>query len=316
MVELRAQRAGRRGVRVRRAVRIALRGTGRVLVRHDPPRPGGRPDRGGPPPRPLVRAGPRLVAHAPGGGQPVSAERPAAPRIDGGRSGASGPPAGWWRSRPSTQGSCRCSIPSTARRRPSGANASGPASSARGSPCASPTPTPRRAPSRQPPCAAPSTARQAGCANSSQPRTSAARPIWPDSPARRSPYAARARGLGRPEMAEWPGPPAPAEPVRLPLPLAPMLLDAVGYQGGARYVALRWWGGGGGDVLWSDGSMTATGWWPAWRLLVREHPLGRAIFAAYDLGDLHEDPAEEAPHWLLCAEGDRKGPVHRSRPAP
>lgn len=107
-------------------------------------------------------------------------------------------------------------------------------------------------------------------------------------------------------MAEWPGPPAPAEPVRLPLPLPPMLLDAVGYQGGARYVALRWWGGGGGDVLWSDGSMTATGWWPAWRLLVREHPLGRAIFAAYDLGDLHEDPAEEAPHRRPCAEGDRK----------
>ena len=101
-------------------------------------------------------------------------------------------------------------------------------------------------------------------------------------------------------MAEWPGPPAPAEPVRLLLPLPPMLLDALGYQGGARYVALRWWGGGGGDVLGSDGSMTVPGWWPTWRLLVREHPLGRAIFAAYDLGDLHEDPAEEAPHRLLC----------------
>lgn len=99
-------------------------------------------------------------------------------------------------------------------------------------------------------------------------------------------------------MGEWPGRPAPAGPVRLPLP--PMLLAAVGYEGGARYVALRWWGGGGGDVLWSDGSTTATGWWPAWRLLVHEHPLGRAVFAAYDLGDLHEDPADEAPHWLLC----------------
>ena len=179
-------------------------------------------------------------------------------------------------------------------------------SSTRGSPCASPTPTPRRAPSRQPPCAASSAARQPGCANSSRPRASAAWRIWPDSPTRHSPCAARARVLGRPAMAEWPGPPAPAEPVRLPLPLPPMLLDAVGYQGGARYVALRWWGGGGGDVLWSDGSMTATGWWPAWRLLVREHPLGRAIFAAYDLGDLHEDPAEEAPHRRPCAEGDRK----------
>jgi hypothetical protein len=55
-------------------------------------------------------------------------------------------------------------------------------------------------------------------------------------------------------MAEWPGLPGPARPVRPPLPLPRMLLDALGYQGGARYVALRWWGGGGGDVLWSDGS--------------------------------------------------------------
>ncbi len=101
-------------------------------------------------------------------------------------------------------------------------------------------------------------------------------------------------------MAQWPGVPSAGESVRLPLSLGPMLLEAVGYHGGAHYVALRWSGGGGGDLLFSDGTTTATGWWPPWRLLVREHPLGRAIFAGYDLGDLHEEPGDEAPHWLLC----------------
>jgi hypothetical protein len=101
-------------------------------------------------------------------------------------------------------------------------------------------------------------------------------------------------------MADWPALPRPGETVRLPLPLPPMLLEALGYRNGDRYVALRWWGGSGGDPLMSDAAMSEPGWWPAWRLLVREHPLGRAIFAGYDLGDLAEDPAEQAPHWLLC----------------
>jgi hypothetical protein len=101
-------------------------------------------------------------------------------------------------------------------------------------------------------------------------------------------------------MADWPEQPRPGQSVRLPLPLPPMLLEAIGYHGGGRYVALRWWGGSGGDVLISDGSVSATGWWPAWRLLVREHPLGRTVFDRYDFGDLAEDPAAEARHWLLC----------------
>ncbi len=100
-------------------------------------------------------------------------------------------------------------------------------------------------------------------------------------------------------MAEWPDHPAPGHSVRLPLELAPMLLEALGYQGAARYVALRWSGGASGDVVYSDGTTTATGWWPAWRLLVSEH-LGRAIFDGYDLGTRSEDPADQAPHWLLC----------------
>lgn len=38
----------------------------------------------------------------------------------------------------------------------------------------------------------------------------------------------------------WPDPPTAGRMVRLPLPLPPMLLDAAGYTGGARYVALFW----------------------------------------------------------------------------
>lgn len=98
----------------------------------------------------------------------------------------------------------------------------------------------------------------------------------------------------------WPAPPVPGALVQIPLPLPDTLLAAIGYEGGARYVALRWSGGSGGDVLWSDGTVTTTGWWPPWRLLVREHVLGRAMFDAYELGDLHDDPGVPATHWLLA----------------
>ena len=99
---------------------------------------------------------------------------------------------------------------------------------------------------------------------------------------------------------QWPALPVPGALVQIPLPLPDMLLGAVGYDGDARYVALRWSGGGGGDVLLTDGPVTTTGWWPPWRLLVREHPLGRVMFDSYDLGDLQDDPGILAPHWLLA----------------
>jgi hypothetical protein len=54
--------------------------------------------------------------------------------------------------------------------------------------------------------------------------------------------------------------------------------------------------------------------------------LGRTVFAAYDLGDLHEDPADEAPHRLLCDRwearaapqvwGKRKPLAHDDSPPP
>lgn len=87
--------------------------------------------------------------------------------------------------------------------------------------------------------------------------------------------------------------------VAVPLALPPTLLAAIGYDGATRYVALRWSGGAGGDVLWTDGSTTAAGWWRPWRLLVREHLLGRVMFDRYDFGDLNDDPGARATHWLL-----------------
>ena len=123
-------------------------------------------------------------------------------------------------------------------------------------------------------------------------------------------HAATAIGPPDPDDAgsgpsQWPALPVAGELVRIPLPLPGMLLSAIGYDGGARYVALRWAGGSGGDVLWTDGTVTTTGWWPPWRLLVREHVLGRAMFDSFDLGDLHEDPGVAAAHWLLADTWER-----------
>lgn len=101
-------------------------------------------------------------------------------------------------------------------------------------------------------------------------------------------------------MPEWPDQPTAGCSVRLPLALPAMLLDALDYQGGARYVALRWSGGGGGTCATATAPPTRPGWWLAWRLLTGEHRLGRVIFDPYDLGDASEDPAVEAPHRLLC----------------
>jgi hypothetical protein len=79
-----------------------------------------------------------------------------------------------------------------------------------------------------------------------------------------------------------------------------MLLEALGYQGAARYVALRWSGGASGDVRLQRRHHHRA------RLVARlaaagqRAPLGRAIRDGYDLGTSSEDPADQVPHWLLC----------------
>lgn len=98
---------------------------------------------------------------------------------------------------------------------------------------------------------------------------------------------------------QWPALPAPGELLRVPLTLPPMLLQAVSYGGGGRYVAMYWSGGSGGDVMLNDGEVTVAGWWPAWRLFAREHRLGQALFSPYDFGDRTDYPVP-AVHWLLA----------------
>lgn len=70
--------------------------------------------------------------------------------------------------------------------------------------------------------------------------------------------------------------------VRVPLPLPPMLMEALGYEGGARHVGF-WWSPPDGAVRWSDGATAATGYALGWQELLA-HPAGRRALGPYDLG--------------------------------
>jgi hypothetical protein len=61
-----------------------------------------------------------------------------------------------------------------------------------------------------------------------------------------------------------------------------MLCDALGYEGGARYVGF-WWSPQEEAVRWSDGSASAGGYWLAWQELL-SHPAARAALGPFDLG--------------------------------
>jgi hypothetical protein len=95
-------------------------------------------------------------------------------------------------------------------------------------------------------------------------------------------------------MPFWPQEPTPGGLVRLPLALPPMLCDAAGYTGSARCLAMRWTPYG-DELIYTDGELTATGWWQAWTTLC-QHELGRAVLGPYRLGSSDG----EAEHWLLA----------------
>lgn len=97
----------------------------------------------------------------------------------------------------------------------------------------------------------------------------------------------------------WPEPPSAGELVRLPVPCPPMLLEAIGYELGARYIGVGGSAAERGALLWADGTTTGSAWWPAWLTLTLDHPLGQAVFGPYDFGDPYESPAADAAHWLL-----------------
>jgi hypothetical protein len=94
-------------------------------------------------------------------------------------------------------------------------------------------------------------------------------------------------------MRVWPALPAPGELVRLPLPCPPQLVKLSGYDDGGRLVAL-WWSPFGDELMFSDGTVTATGRWRGW-LSFCGHPLVRVFLEDYQLGDCEQ----EAEHRLL-----------------
>ena len=73
----------------------------------------------------------------------------------------------------------------------------------------------------------------------------------------------------------------------------PMLAEAVGYPGRARYVAL-YWTPYGDEVIYADGHLSADGYWHAWLLFTRHRTIAPHL-QAYNLGSSDE----EATDWLL-----------------
>jgi hypothetical protein len=73
----------------------------------------------------------------------------------------------------------------------------------------------------------------------------------------------------------------------------PMLAEAIGYPGHARYITF-YWTPCGDEVIYSDGRISADGHWPAWLLFVRHNSIAPHL-EAYNLGSSDE----EATHWLL-----------------
>jgi hypothetical protein len=94
-------------------------------------------------------------------------------------------------------------------------------------------------------------------------------------------------------MNTWARLPVPGELVRLALPCPPQLVELVGYDGSGRLVAL-WWSPFGDELMFSDGTLIASGNWRGW-LCFCEHPLVRVFLEDYQFGGSED----EAEHWLL-----------------
>jgi len=79
--------------------------------------------------------------------------------------------------------------------------------------------------------------------------------------------------------------------LKIPVPPAPVLEQAVGYRNyrSARYLAL-WWEPCGDEAMVSDGFVTFTGLWPGYLAFVQHRAVHPKV-AAYNLGS-SEEPAE------------------------
>ena len=70
--------------------------------------------------------------------------------------------------------------------------------------------------------------------------------------------------------------------VPLDVPVPPMLADAVGYDGQARYISM-YWEMAGDEVYWDDGRMGSTGHWDGYLAYVQYPSVSRAL-RPYHLG--------------------------------
>jgi hypothetical protein len=68
----------------------------------------------------------------------------------------------------------------------------------------------------------------------------------------------------------------------LAAPVPPMLEQAMGYTGAARFVSF-YWTPGGDEAAYDDGQQAGTGNWQGYLAYV-QHPLVHPLLAAYDLG--------------------------------
>ena len=73
----------------------------------------------------------------------------------------------------------------------------------------------------------------------------------------------------------------------------PMLCEAVGYSGSARYVGF-YWTPCGDEIIYTDGRLSADGDWHSWLLFIRHKSIAPQL-EGYNLGSSDE----EATHWLL-----------------
>ena len=100
-------------------------------------------------------------------------------------------------------------------------------------------------------------------------------------------------------------------PIAIPVPPAPLLEQAVGYQNSknARYLAL-WWEPCGDEAMVSDGLVSFTGHWPGYLAYVQHRHVFHQL-AACPLGS-SEEPARMK---LIIDLRERKGMVAMAREA-
>jgi hypothetical protein len=119
-------------------------------------------------------------------------------------------------------------------------------------------------------------------------------------------------------VSRWPAVPRPGEYVRLPVPLPPLLLDALGYIGGDGRLVSLFWLPRGAELLVCDGPIAQPADLEGWSQFA-DHPLGAALLRPYHLRSLDGPPTHSlvADLWAgtLSVGLDRDvGALLRSQP--